>query len=184
MADVDNRQNFWQTIPGIITAIAGLTTAVGGVLGVLVNAGVIGGRHDGAPAEEKRPAVERPVEPVTATTPASVEALESELRSANVVLSTGTDADVTRVRDYMMEADSPYRQLAAASAELLRGRRLKQVGYLDMFDKWYTKTVGPDHYVDTNGTLHTSELAAAIVMAQHEIHGVDARTLAEIVEGR
>lgn len=156
MADADNRQNFWQTIPGIITAIAGLTTAVGGVLGVLVNAGVIGGRHDGAPAEEKRPAVERPVEPVTATTPASVEALESELRSANVVLSTGTDADVTRVRDYMMEAD----------------------------DKWYTKTVGPDHYVDTNGTLHTSELAAAIVMAQHEIHGVDARTLAEIVEGR
>jgi hypothetical protein len=34
---------FWKTAPGVLTAIAGVITAVGGLLAILVQAGIIGG---------------------------------------------------------------------------------------------------------------------------------------------
>lgn len=40
-------KSFWQTAPGIITAVAALITAVGGVLGILVQNGMIGGASEG-----------------------------------------------------------------------------------------------------------------------------------------
>jgi hypothetical protein len=43
MNDDSNRKSFWVTLPGIITAIAGLVTAVGACIAGLVAAGVIGG---------------------------------------------------------------------------------------------------------------------------------------------
>jgi len=43
----DDARNFWQTAPGVITAIAALITAVGGVLGILVQNDVIGRDGDG-----------------------------------------------------------------------------------------------------------------------------------------
>ncbi|MGH3914059.1 MAG: hypothetical protein ACRDTC_11740 [Pseudonocardiaceae bacterium] len=41
-------QGFWQTIPGILTGVAAVLTAVGGLLAILFQAGIIGG--DGSPA--------------------------------------------------------------------------------------------------------------------------------------
>ena len=40
-------KGFWHTMPGLITAIAALVTALGGVLGILVQNGVIGWGNDG-----------------------------------------------------------------------------------------------------------------------------------------
>ena len=39
-------KTFWQTAPGMITAVAALITALGGLLGILVQTGVIGGGND------------------------------------------------------------------------------------------------------------------------------------------
>jgi hypothetical protein len=44
----DTGKGFWQTVPGMITAVAALITAIGGVLGILVQSGVIGGGDDDA----------------------------------------------------------------------------------------------------------------------------------------
>jgi len=41
-------KGFWQSAPGIITAVAALVTALGGLLGILVQAGVIGGDDEAA----------------------------------------------------------------------------------------------------------------------------------------
>jgi hypothetical protein len=39
----DGKQSFWSTAPGIVTAVAGLVSAVGVLIGSLAAAGVIGG---------------------------------------------------------------------------------------------------------------------------------------------
>jgi hypothetical protein len=44
MGESRDQKSFWTTLPGIITAITGLVVAIGGILGVLVTAGVIGGQ--------------------------------------------------------------------------------------------------------------------------------------------
>lgn len=40
-------KSFWQTAPGVITAVAALITALGGVLAILVQNGIIGGASPG-----------------------------------------------------------------------------------------------------------------------------------------
>ena len=40
-------KSFWQTVPGVITAIAALITAVGGVLGILLQNGMFDGASEG-----------------------------------------------------------------------------------------------------------------------------------------
>jgi hypothetical protein len=52
------RRHFWKTLPGVLTALATLVTAIGGLLGGLAAAGLIGGRDDGEPGS--RPAVSGP----------------------------------------------------------------------------------------------------------------------------
>lgn len=42
----ETTKSFWQTAPGVITAVAALITAIGGVLGILVQNDVIGGGSD------------------------------------------------------------------------------------------------------------------------------------------
>jgi hypothetical protein len=39
----DGKQSFWSTAPGVVTAIAGLVSAIGVLIGSLAAAGVIGG---------------------------------------------------------------------------------------------------------------------------------------------
>ncbi len=48
-----NGHSFWTTLPGILTALATLITAVGGILGTLVATGLIGG--NGTPASADLP---------------------------------------------------------------------------------------------------------------------------------
>jgi hypothetical protein len=46
----ENGKSFWQTTAGIITAVAALITAIGGVVGILVQNDIIGGASDGRAA--------------------------------------------------------------------------------------------------------------------------------------
>ena len=46
----ESGKSFWQTTTGLITAVATLVTAVGGLLGILIQNGIIGGAQDGKPA--------------------------------------------------------------------------------------------------------------------------------------
>lgn len=43
MAETGTEKGFWHTAPGMITAVAALITALGGVLGILVQNDIIGG---------------------------------------------------------------------------------------------------------------------------------------------
>ena len=53
-----NRKSFWSTLPGILTGIAAIITAIGGMVGVLYQTGVIGSRvqtYIPAPQSPQRP---------------------------------------------------------------------------------------------------------------------------------
>lgn len=51
------KQSFWSTLPGIVTAVAGLVSAAGVLIGSLVAAGVIGGGGEtGSAAAQTTPA--------------------------------------------------------------------------------------------------------------------------------
>lgn len=46
MVDGTRSRTFWKTLPGVLTAIAGLITAVGGMIAVLLQIGIIGGAEN------------------------------------------------------------------------------------------------------------------------------------------
>jgi hypothetical protein len=66
--------SFWKTLPGILTALAAVITAVGGTIAILLQAGIIGGTGNspGQPAAATRPTVV-----ATATTSASTEGVSA-----------------------------------------------------------------------------------------------------------
>jgi hypothetical protein len=51
----NSKQSFWSTAPGIVTAVAGLVSAIGVLIGGLAAAGVIGG-DDGSASPSSAPA--------------------------------------------------------------------------------------------------------------------------------
>jgi hypothetical protein len=48
----NSKQSFWSTAPGIVTAVAGLVSAIGVLIGSLAAAGVIGGDDGSAPPSQ------------------------------------------------------------------------------------------------------------------------------------
>jgi hypothetical protein len=46
MTDQPKQRGFWQSLPGVLTAVAALITAVGGILALLLQVGLIGGDDD------------------------------------------------------------------------------------------------------------------------------------------
>jgi serine/threonine-protein kinase len=60
--------SFWKTLPGVLTAVAAVITAVGGTIAILLQAGIIGG-IDSSPRQPA--AVTRPTAVAAATTSAS-----------------------------------------------------------------------------------------------------------------
>ncbi|MBM7060515.1 hypothetical protein JQX08_07325 [Pseudomonas sp. UL073] len=86
MADEPGAKSWWQTLPGMITATAGLITAVSGLLVVLFQHGVLGGA-DKAPPSAPPVAVE-------ASTPAPSRTPVSEAQA----LLSGRDGSTVKVR--------------------------------------------------------------------------------------
>jgi len=110
--------------------------------------------------------------------------LESQLKAANILLSTGTDEDINRVRSYFTGPSSAYYLLATNCLQLLDKKRLIKTGYLDMIDKWYTHLVGEKNYVTGNTNLNHEKLKEAMVRANNEYQGDSAISFDQVVESR
>jgi hypothetical protein len=119
------KESWWQTLPGIVTAIAGAITAVGGLLLTLNQIGWIGGGSASA---------SRPAEPSAAIT-ASAEGSAASLPSRYTVEFTGsTEATVRSNR-----ASGVYKILGAQVEDRNTGTlvlkinvRLTNIGQLDI----------------------------------------------------
>jgi hypothetical protein len=157
MPNDETSRTWWQTAPGMITALAGLLTAVG----VSPAPSPVADRSDRRPAD-----------------------LEAGLERANIQLGIGTADHIAAVRGYISTPDGAYARLADACLDVLAGRRLKRRGYLDMIDKRYTSAVGGEsRYLSEAGGIRRPELMDAMVKAANEIDGTQATSFDEIVEG-
>ena len=136
------------------------------------------------------PAINEPTQQVQQPVPTSeldlretltVEALEPRLNESNIVISTGSEQDLERVRGYFTGPDSAYHMLAVASLQVVGDRQFRQTAYLDMIEKWYTIVVGEDNYLTSEGQLHLDKVPDAMVKAHNEYYGDDAQSLEEIL---
>lgn len=57
---VNDKQSWWQTLPGILTATATLLTAIGGLLALLAQLGIIGGSDSREPQVSPGPVAPAP----------------------------------------------------------------------------------------------------------------------------
>lgn len=145
VAVTEGEKSFWQTVPGIITALAALVTAIGGLLGILVQSGVIGGGTEGSESAAQTavdPTSEAPDEASSGTpTPADGPSLVPwEEATASFVLQDGRS---TTVR-------APTVGLACNTAvvELENGQRIElRLVRSIRFDAVYTESSSADAVV-------------------------------------
>jgi hypothetical protein len=184
-------QTWWQTLPGILTAVAATITAITGLIVALYQAGLLSwATKPLLPAPTTTPSIPTsPSPPVGQASSSEVSTLnmnelEQKLRAANIVLSTGNSEDMDRVRGYFVDSKSAYYLLAVNCLQVVGNQRLKKTGYLDMIDKWYTILVGEKKYAPDNENLNLDKLKEAMVKAQNEYHGDTYASFEQIVEPR
>jgi hypothetical protein len=88
------------------------------------------------------------------------------------------------VRGYFDGPEAPYYLLATSCLQILGNQRLKKTGYLDMIDKHYSRLVGDGNYASADSKLNLGKVKVAMVEAQRDYHGDEAKTFEEIVESR
>lgn len=165
----------------IIGATAAI--AIAGLIVALIQAGVFDRSPNERQAMDGNQTTPSPATPSpTASRPPGVIELESRLKTVNIELSTGTENDLARVRGYFTGPTSAYHLLAVHCLAVLGNQRLRQTGYLDMIDKWYTLLVGEENYVASDGGLNHEKLKEAIVKANNEYHGQNATSFEQVVE--
>ncbi len=179
-------QSWWQTLPGILTAVAAILTASTGLIVALNQAGVF---SSGSKSASLTPTPTVALSASPAATPAtnavtSVDELEQKLKDANIMLSTGDAAEREKVRGYFDGPEAPYYLLAVSCIQVMGDQRLKKTGYLDMIDKHFSGMGDESIYVPVDGKLNLEKVKQAMVAAQKEFHSDRARTFEEIVESR
>lgn len=185
-------QSWWQTLPGILTAVAAFITASTGLIVALNNMGVFSDDSKSA-SPTPTPAVvlsaSTPAKPAITPAsevpgPAEVDELEQRLKAANIMLSTGGADERDKVRGYFDGPDAPYYLLAISCLHIMEHLQMKKPGYLDMIDKKFSERADSSVYVPVNGKLNLERVKKAMLEAQQEYHTDPARTFEEIVEPR
>ncbi|MBS1791475.1 MAG: hypothetical protein JST85_27430 [Acidobacteria bacterium] len=185
-------QSWWQTLPGILTAVAAIITASTGLFMALNNSGVFS-RDSKLASPIPTPTValstSTPAKPETSSVvevPASTEidALERRLKAVNIQFSTGSAAEREKVRGYFDGPEAPYYLLAVTCIQVLGNQRLKKTGYLDMIDKHFSKLGDESIYTPVDGKLNLEKVKKAMVEAQRDYHSDQVKTFEEIVEPR
>jgi hypothetical protein len=192
-------QTWWQTLPGILTAVAATITALTGLIVALHQSGlfswmqkpVTSNPTTNSPTNSPSSPSSLTIKPSPSISASSLEVnissmndLEKKLKGANIVLSTGSSEDVERVRGYFTGSKSAYYLLTASCLQIVDNQRLKKIGYLDMIDKWYTLLVGEKNYISADGKLNLEKVKEAMVKAQNEYYGDGATSFEQIIESR
>ena len=114
--------------------------------------------------------------------PITVLEIESLLNQANISISTGSPADIARVRTYFTGPTSTYQLLAVNSLQVIGENHFKKTVHLDMIDKWYTISIGNENYVSSAGALNLEKLKEAMVKAHNEYYGDNVLLLDHLLE--
>jgi hypothetical protein len=203
-------QNWWQTLPGIMTAAAGCVSAITALIIALHQVGLF--KPDEKPDVASSPAAvlaaappaagpqtavsNAPQAPVDAPVTDSVQdgapgrlgalddkALLQELDHANVHYSV----DQTTMLGWLADEDRTFRRISRASARLLNGKRLKgNAPDLDVIKYHYLEAIGLDGggQLTADARIDDAKLRQAIIAAFNDKNGTSARRMEGIIEPR
>src|SRR5262245_32808117 len=125
-------QSWWQTLPGVLTAVATIITAATGLIVALNQAGVLSGKEKtdsrSPPAPYTTPA-ETPASP-----PTSEKEWEKKWRAINIDLGDSA-SDKEKVRGYAAGPGPEYRALALGCLQVIGNRSLNKTLHLDIIEK-------------------------------------------------
>jgi len=96
LAEADKKQSFWTTLPGILTGVAALLTAVTGLLVIAYPHGFAGGKENPPAAAGTAAGTMGAVSPATGSSPALTPSAPSHGQKATVLV-TGKDGTQTTV---------------------------------------------------------------------------------------
>jgi len=174
-------QSWWQTLTGILTAVAGIITPASGLIVALTQAGVF---HDKEKTVSSTPTPTATLAPVSITDGAtSVGELEKKLGAINIKLGA-RPRDEETVRGYLAGPDPEYRSLALGCLQLIGNQRLKKTLHLDIIDKHYTSLAGGGDYLSADGKVNLERVKEAMVKAQNDYYSDSATSFEDIVESR
>lgn len=133
MSDPQTPGNWWQTLPGVLTALAGVITAVGGLVALLYQHGVFSQHGDAAvasaptPSEAKATAAppQQVPKPVPPQAPHQVSHAVDKAWSDSVAVVVGRDGRETRLRaDSLSNCISANHELTLASGQSVDFERM------------------------------------------------------------
>jgi hypothetical protein len=117
--------NWWQTLPGVLTAMAAILTAVTGLLALLFQYGVLGGKRD-APATSApthSSGVTKPDTPSSA--PASASGTTKPWSRSDVVITTKNGVTTTLRAETLSNCISPSHELTIGSGQDIPFEKMK-----------------------------------------------------------
>jgi hypothetical protein len=163
MAENQENKGWWQTIPGMLTAVAGVISALTGFIVALHQIGVFGSDNK----EQSRFEASMPQSPdQVAGKPAHSTVNTLKLRNVGIDFSV-PEADLAK---WLSNSDTPYPAISAALLDLLEGKRLRQPVYLDVIVWNYEHGPGassPRIVADVN----VDRLRAAVIGSYNERYG-------------
>lgn len=194
-ADQATTQNWWQTLPGILTATAGCISAITALIIALHQAGVFDS-HDEMSSPAATPSRVLPAPPTANATQTvapvgtgkhalapDAKTLLKELERANVRYSV----DNATMLNWLADSDRTFRRIAQASLRLLDGKRVKgNPPDLDVIKYRYLERVGQDGggQLAADADIDEAKLQQAIIAAFNDKNGSGVHRFEGITEAR
>ena len=131
MPDDPRSPSWWQTLPGVLTATAAILTAVTGLLAILFQYGIIGGKPNAVPspaAPVHSPGTKTPEAASVPATPAP--AGIKPWSTSDVVITTRDGVTTTLRAETLSNCISPSHELTTGSGQDIPFEKMKSVEVL------------------------------------------------------
>ncbi len=135
MADNHKPQSWWQTLPGILTGAAAAITAVTGLLAILVQQGVIGGKDKSASpsrVEAPSPSGTQRISNVPASDPTTHSKDSPKTWAETEAIITASDGTATTIRaETLSNCISVHHALDLASGQSIAFEKMRRFDVLN-----------------------------------------------------
>ncbi|MBM3117325.1 hypothetical protein [Jeongeupia naejangsanensis] len=186
--DTDSEKgSWWKTLPGVLSGVAAVIAAVGGLVAVLSQSGFFAEKK-AAPAVPAQAGAQQPsagpsavvTERADRTPDAGADQLLRRLAQANIRNSVGE----ATMRTWLADSDW-YRLLARESLAVVGDRRLRRDGAdLDKISFFYVASLGfkSENELPAGHAINRGKLTQAIIGAYNDSNGAGAKVLQDLLE--
>lgn len=130
---MENKKSFWSTLPGILTGIAAVITAIGGTLGIMYQTGVIGSKvqpHVPVPTSTQKAPLSNPgfEKGIVGWELHGSDPEDYSIGTDNITLHGGTASG--SIRSIRKDVTGFGTMMQSFDASIYRGKRLRMTAYV------------------------------------------------------